>query len=168
VHIVIFSLATNAKTQNGELKGKVALLRLRLYNTLLCLPPAAYEGCLSGVLRELVGEITLTNNMSSTVSSLMTQVCEVEFSSIVDISSCDTDYLMLEQQLRPFSASGAEAIEHDPLVLLEESHVSFVLVASGLGLFVLVCSFQVVVSSKLFIYPLTCNHSSWQVRYPVY
>jgi hypothetical protein len=134
---MLSSLATNAKTQNGELKGKVALLRLRLYNTLLCLPPAAYEGCLSGVLRELVGEITLTNNMSSTVSSLMTQVCEVEFSSIVDISSCDTDYLMLEQQLRPFSASGAEAIEHDPLVLLEESHVAFPPGALPLGVTVI-------------------------------
>lgn len=110
-------------------------------------PPWCDTGCLSGILRELVGEFSLSTNISATTTSLLRTLFDVDMGMVLEVWSRETDHQALEQQvqmrpttghsmcmfrhhkdlsaftslpslqLEPHSAAGAGALEHDPHTL---------------------------------------------------
>jgi hypothetical protein len=108
-----------------KLKVQAATFRLRLYQTLLALPSAQlYESNFAIILRELVAEFTLADQLSSAlVTSTLRSVCHSNDSIL--FSKClvlqDADFKAIEDQLQPHSASGCEALEHDVTYLYKSS-----------------------------------------------
>lgn len=123
----------------------MALLRLRLYHTLISLPPGAFEGsffvvrttvkvehsqplplhspppspppccgtgCLSGILRELVGEFSLSTNISATTTSLMKTLVDFDVGMVLEAWSRETDHQALEQQVHMQSTNATQDCRH--------------------------------------------------------
>ncbi|CAH8837758.1 unnamed protein product [Trichobilharzia szidati] len=134
----------------NHLKLTAGFIRLRLYRILLLLPSTAYTafihhlwqtslnqrgnarsiypGSYSTVLRELVAEFTLTDNMANTTTSMFRALCRSEDS--VTLASClqDTDQRLLEEQLQPTALNNSPgSLEHDPAYLYLRDGVASVL-----------------------------------------
>ncbi|KAL3874425.1 hypothetical protein ACJMK2_037438 [Sinanodonta woodiana] len=107
------------KLYGSHLKACGAMVRLRLYDVLLLLPPQTYEGTYTSLLRELVAEFTLTDNPANTTTSLLRSMCHVDDSVILGSWLQETDHKAVEDQLQPNSASGSGALEHDPHSLFQ-------------------------------------------------
>ncbi|KAK4469677.1 hypothetical protein MN116_007205 [Schistosoma mekongi] len=123
----------------NHLKIIAGFIRLRLYRILLLLPSTAYttllhhlwqtslnhQGSYSTILRELVAEFTLTDNMVNTTTSLFKSLCHSEDS--VTLGSClqDTDQRILEEQLQSTPLNNSpNALEHDPSYLYLQEGVT--------------------------------------------
>ena len=65
-------------------------------------------GCLSGILRELVGEFTLSTNVSATTTSMLRTLFDVDMGMVLEAWSRETDQQALEQQV-PSNASSVHA-----------------------------------------------------------
>ena len=74
------------------------------------LPP----GSLHALLRELVTEFTLTDNLASTTTSLLRSMCHHDDSILLGSWLEDTDQQSVEEQLQTNSAAGSGTLEHDP------------------------------------------------------
>uniref|UniRef100_A0A3Q0KPG9 HEAT repeat-containing protein 5B n=1 Tax=Schistosoma mansoni TaxID=6183 RepID=A0A3Q0KPG9_SCHMA len=102
----------------NHLKIITGFIRLRLYRILLLLPSTAYTSSYSTVLRELVAEFTLTDNIANITTSLLKSLSCSEDS--VTLGSClqDTDQRLLEEQLQSTILNNSpRALEHDPSYL---------------------------------------------------
>ncbi|XP_064600027.1 HEAT repeat-containing protein 5B-like isoform X2 [Liolophura sinensis] len=113
--LTMFShLPSVVKLYGNHLKASAAMVRLRLYDVLSLLPPKSYEHTYTSLLRELVAEFTLTDNLAHTTTSLLRSLCHVDDSVILGSWLQETDHKAIEDQLQPNSASGSGALEHDP------------------------------------------------------
>ncbi|CAL8109208.1 unnamed protein product [Calicophoron daubneyi] len=116
----------------NHLKATSSLIRHRLYQILLLLPHSAYtiffhrirqsgllqqQGSYSILLRELVAEFTLTDNVANTTTSLLRCLCRSEDSVTLGSWIPDTDHKILEEQLQPTGGCSPGALEHDPAYL---------------------------------------------------
>ncbi|TNN08810.1 HEAT repeat-containing protein isoform 2 [Schistosoma japonicum] len=109
----------------NHLKIIAGFIRLRLYRILLLLPSTVYTSSYSTILRELVAEFTLTDNMVNTTTSLFKSLCHSEDS--VTLGSClqDTDQRILEEQLQSTPLNNSPtALEHDPSYLYLQEGVT--------------------------------------------
>ncbi|XP_043232384.1 HEAT repeat-containing protein 5B-like isoform X2 [Amphibalanus amphitrite] len=111
------SLSTVVKSYGQHLKAAMAMVRLRLYETLSLLPAAALEGTHTHLLRLLVAEFTLADNPANTTTSLLRLLCHADESVILGSWLEDTDQRSVEDQLQTNSASGSGALEHDSTCL---------------------------------------------------
>ncbi|XP_022085919.1 HEAT repeat-containing protein 5B-like [Acanthaster planci] len=111
---MLAEIHTVIKSCGAHLKASAAMVRLRLYEVLRLLPPTAYEGSFTALLRELVAEFTLTDNAANTTTSLLRSLCHENDSIILQSWITETDHKSVELQLQPNSASGSGALEHDP------------------------------------------------------
>lgn len=119
------------KSHGVQLKATGAMLRLRLYRCLSLLPPSTYEGMginysvnyclllllhtkplllfssgsLNNLLRELVADFTLADNMSSTTSSLLRIMCHHDDSILLGSWLEKTDHQDVEEMVRSSSTS---------------------------------------------------------------
>ena len=66
------------KGYQAELKAPLAMLRLRLFQTLALLPANALQGSYPQLLRLLVAEFTLADSASSTGTSLLRTLCHAD------------------------------------------------------------------------------------------
>ncbi|XP_037078584.1 HEAT repeat-containing protein 5B-like [Pollicipes pollicipes] len=114
---MLTSLSTVIKSYGQHLKAAMAMVRLRLYETLSLLPASALEGTHTQLLRLLVSEFTLTDNPANTTTSLLRLLCHADESVILGSWLEDTDQRSVEDQLQTNSASGSGALEHDPTCL---------------------------------------------------
>ena len=71
-------------------------------------------GSLSALLRELVSEFTLTDNLATTTTSLLRSMCHHDDSILLGSWLEETDHQSVEEQLQTNSAAGSGALEHDP------------------------------------------------------
>ena len=106
------------------LKAQAATFRLKLYQTLIAVPsPVLFESNFAIILRELVAEFTLADQLNSTlVTSTLRSVCHSNDSIL--FNNCwlqDADFKAIEDQLQPHSASGCEALEHDVTYLYQRT-----------------------------------------------
>ena len=76
------------------------MVRLRLYETLLLLPPQTFEGSYTHLLRMLVSEFTLTENPGNTTTSMLRAVCHANDSVILGTWLQETDHRTIEDQVR--------------------------------------------------------------------
>ncbi|KAK4872023.1 hypothetical protein RN001_016147 [Aquatica leii] len=111
------NIANVLKSYGQQLKAPAAMVRLRLYETLLLLPPQSFEGSYTHLLRMLVAEFTLTENPANTTTSQLRTVCHADDSVILGTWLQETDHRTIEDQLQPNSAAGSGALEHDPCCL---------------------------------------------------
>ncbi|XP_046614986.1 HEAT repeat-containing protein 5B isoform X2 [Neodiprion virginianus] len=125
---MLTNLSTVLKNYGQQLKAPAAMVRLRLYETLLLLPPQTFEGSYTHLLRMLVSEFTLTENPGNTTTSLLRIVCHADDSVILGTWLQETDHRTIEDQmepnrradsehLQPNSAAGSGALEHDSCCL---------------------------------------------------
>jgi len=126
------SLSPVLKNYGQQLKAPAAMVRLRLYETLLLLPPQTFEGkffrtinmnlklvctlCFTFIihyhigsythlLRMLVSEFTLTDNPGNTTTSLLRVVCHANDSVILGTWLQETDHRTIEDQVSVFQLS---------------------------------------------------------------
>ncbi|KAF5283589.1 hypothetical protein FQA39_LY17291 [Lamprigera yunnana] len=125
---MLANISTVLKSYGQQLKAPAAMVRLRLYETLLILPPQSFEGSYTHLLRMLVAEFTLTENPANTTTSQLRTVCHADDSVILGTWLQETDHRTIEDQmepnrrtdgehLQPNSAAGSGALEHDPCCL---------------------------------------------------
>lgn len=114
---MLTNISNVLKTYGQHLKAPSAMVRLRLYETLALLPPTAFEGSYTHLLRMLVAEFTLTENSANTTTSLLRAVCHADDSVILGTWLQETDHRTIEDQLQPNSAAGSGALEHDSCCL---------------------------------------------------
>ncbi|XP_034252934.1 HEAT repeat-containing protein 5B isoform X2 [Thrips palmi] len=125
---MLTNISNVLKTYGQHLKAPSAMVRLRLYETLALLPPQAFEGSYTHLLRMLVAEFTLTENPANTTTSLLRAVCHADDSVILGTWLQETDHRTIEDQmepnrradgehLQPNSAAGSGALEHDSCCL---------------------------------------------------
>ncbi|XP_023717362.1 HEAT repeat-containing protein 5B isoform X2 [Cryptotermes secundus] len=114
---MLTNISTVLKTYGQHLKAPAAMVRLRLYETLSLLPPHAFEGSYTHLLRMLVAEFTLTENPANTTTSQLRTVCHADDSVILGTWLQETDHRTIEDQLQPNSAAGSGALEHDSCCL---------------------------------------------------
>ncbi|GAA48430.1 HEAT repeat-containing protein 5A [Clonorchis sinensis] len=101
----------------NHLKAIASMIRHRLYRILLLLPHTAYTSSYSTLLRELVAEFTLTDNVANTTTSLLRSLCRSDDSVTLGCWIQDTDQKILEEQLQPNIGGAPGALEHDPAFL---------------------------------------------------
>ncbi|CAH8529433.1 unnamed protein product [Dicrocoelium dendriticum] len=101
----------------NHLKAIATMVRHRLYRILLLLPHAAYSSSYSTLLRELVAELTLTDSVSNTTTSLLRSLCRSDDNVPLGFWTQDTDQKTLEEQVQPNIAVSPAALEHDPAYL---------------------------------------------------
>ncbi|XP_031336319.1 HEAT repeat-containing protein 5B-like [Photinus pyralis] len=125
---MLANIANVLKSYGQQLKAPAAMVRLRLYETLLLLPSQSFEGSYTHLLRMLVAEFTLTENPANTTTSQLRTVCHADDSVILGTWLQETDHRTIEDQmepnrrtdgehLQPNSAAGSGALEHDPCCL---------------------------------------------------
>lgn len=96
---MLTNISTVLKTYGQTLKAPTAMVRLRLYETLLLFPPHSYESSYTHLLRMLVTEFTLTENHANTTTSLLRAVCHIEESVILGSWLQETDHRTIEDQV---------------------------------------------------------------------
>ncbi|XP_034942648.1 HEAT repeat-containing protein 5B isoform X2 [Chelonus insularis] len=125
---MLTNLTPVLKNYGQQLKAPTAMVRLRLYETLLLLPPQTFEGSYTHLLRMLVSEFTLTENPGNTTTSLLRVVCHANDSVILGTWLQETEHRTIEDQmepnrradmehLQPNSAAGSGALEHNECCL---------------------------------------------------
>ncbi|XP_043481711.1 HEAT repeat-containing protein 5B isoform X2 [Leptopilina heterotoma] len=125
---MLTNLSTVLKSYGQQLKAPAAMVRLRLYETLLLLPSQTFEGSYTHLLRMLVSEFTLTDNPGNTTTSMLRAVCHANDSVILGTWLQETDHRTIEDQmepnrradlehLQPNSAAGSGALEHNSCCL---------------------------------------------------
>ena len=74
--------------------------------------PCCGTGCLSGILRELVGEFSLSTNISATTTSLMKTLVDFDVGMVLEAWSRETDHQTLEQQVHMQSTNATQDCRH--------------------------------------------------------
>ena len=76
--------------------------------------PHPHTGSLSSLLKELVTEFTLADNLATTTTSLLRSMCHRDDCILLGSWLEETDHQSVEEQLQTNSAAGSGALEHDP------------------------------------------------------
>ncbi|KAL5274805.1 HEATR5B family protein [Megaselia abdita] len=114
---MLINLSSALKSFGQQLKASIAMVRLRLYETLSLLPPSALESSYTHLLRMLVSEFTLAENPANTTNSILHGLCHGDNSIIMKTWFEETEHKNIEEQLQSNSAAGSGAIEHDSCCL---------------------------------------------------
>lgn len=96
---MLAAMSTIFKNYGPSVKASAAMVRLRLYETLLLLPPQIYDNCFTNLLRLLVSEFTLTENVAHTTSSLIRGFCHSDDDTILGSWLQETDHKAIEDQV---------------------------------------------------------------------
>lgn len=99
IPVSFYSISNVLKSYGQQLKAPAAMVRLRLYETLLLLPPQSFEGSYTHLLRMLVAEFTLTENPANTTTSQLRSVCHADDSVILGTWLQETDHRTIEDQV---------------------------------------------------------------------
>ncbi|KAE9418219.1 hypothetical protein Angca_003362, partial [Angiostrongylus cantonensis] len=108
------------RSYGTKMRALVSCVRVRVYQLLMLLPPKSYEHMFHSLLRELVAEITLSDDHAS---QLMTSVadticCGAERTLLAPWSGGTTDQALVEDQLQVLSQLGSGALENDVTCLI--------------------------------------------------
>lgn len=96
---MLASLNSLFKTLGPAIKASYTMVRLRLYQVLLLLPPQLYENCFSSLLRLIVSDLTLTENVTNTTSSLLRNLIQTNADIILGSWIQETEHNMIEDQV---------------------------------------------------------------------
>lgn len=97
--LMLNSFSSMFKTFGPAVKASASLVRLRLYETLLQLPPATFESSFSILLRLLVSDFTLAENAANTSTSLLSSFCYADDYVLLGSWIQETDQRFIEDQV---------------------------------------------------------------------
>uniref|UniRef100_T1KZX8 HEAT repeat-containing protein 5B n=1 Tax=Tetranychus urticae TaxID=32264 RepID=T1KZX8_TETUR len=117
---MLTTLSNIFRNYGPAVKASAALVRLRLYDTLLLLPANSYESSYSNLLRIIVADFTLGDNAINTTTTLLRTLCHPNDEIIIGSWIQETDHRSIEDQLQIASTAGSGAIEHDATALYHE------------------------------------------------
>ncbi|EYB85149.1 hypothetical protein Y032_0303g1878 [Ancylostoma ceylanicum] len=116
-------VGTLIRSYGTKMRALISCVRVRVYQLLMLLPPKSYEHMFHSLLRELVAEITLSDDqgsqMMTTVAGLL---CSgAEHTLLAPWSGGATDQALVEDQLQTLSHMGSGALENDSTCLISGS-----------------------------------------------
>ncbi|KAJ1347297.1 hypothetical protein KIN20_002323 [Parelaphostrongylus tenuis] len=111
------------RSYGTKMRALVNCVRVRVYQLLMLLPPKSYEHMFHSLLRELVAEITLSDDQTSQVmTSVAGTICSgAERTLLAPWSGGTTDQALVEDQLQILSQLGSGALENDVTCLISGS-----------------------------------------------
>lgn len=95
----LFSLSPVLKNFGQQLKAPIAMVRLRLYETLSLFPLDTLQYSYIHLLRMLVSEFTLAENPANTTNSLLRELCHGNESIIMKASYEEAEHKNIEDQV---------------------------------------------------------------------
>lgn len=99
--LMLTNLSNLFKNLGPSVKASSAMVRLRLYEVLLLLPANTYESSYTHLLRLLVSEFTLAENVANTTTSLLRNICQLENEILLGTWIQETDHKLFEDQFEP-------------------------------------------------------------------
>uniref|UniRef100_A0AC34FWX2 HEAT repeat-containing protein 5B n=1 Tax=Panagrolaimus sp. ES5 TaxID=591445 RepID=A0AC34FWX2_9BILA len=120
ITMATMSLVSDLLYSHGaKLRHSIYTFRIRLYSFLSRLKLKYIESSLSGLLRELVADITLSDNsQSTTCSSLLAHLCTSVESTLLYGWVQNTSQAQLEEELYSTHLASDQTFENDPLSLI--------------------------------------------------
>ncbi|VDK74235.1 unnamed protein product [Litomosoides sigmodontis] len=103
-----------------KLRTLMTFVRIRIYQLLNHISPKYYEHTYASLLRELVADLTLSDNGQSTAStSLLSSLCPGVDKSLLGAWLNDTDQAFIELEMHPLQNFACGAMENDPLCIVK-------------------------------------------------
>uniref|UniRef100_F1KQ33 HEAT repeat-containing protein 5B n=1 Tax=Ascaris suum TaxID=6253 RepID=F1KQ33_ASCSU len=120
--VMISHVAVLIRTYGTKLRTLISVVRLRIYSLLSHISPKYYEHLYAQLLRELVADMTLSDNGQSTsCTSHLAALCPGVDESLLGAWLVDTDQAFIEHEMY-YSRNGiCGSIENDPLCLIQSS-----------------------------------------------
>ena len=98
---MLINLNNLFKNFGPSVKASCTMVRLRLYEILLILPADTYQSSYTHLLRLLVSEFTLAENVANTTTSLLRNICHPDNEIVLGSWIQETDHKLFEDQLEP-------------------------------------------------------------------
>ncbi|KAG7465627.1 hypothetical protein MATL_G00155510 [Megalops atlanticus] len=118
---LLTQLPSLIKSYGNPMKTISMVFKCRLYEILSLLPPRTYEESFGAVMKELVSDLTGSENPVCTGSVLLLPVCHSHDLSLPGPAWQDTDHRFIEEQLQHTGHVGGGSLEYDPFSICQES-----------------------------------------------
>uniref|UniRef100_A0A915Q4W5 HEAT repeat-containing protein 5B n=1 Tax=Setaria digitata TaxID=48799 RepID=A0A915Q4W5_9BILA len=118
--ITISHISTLIRSFGTKLRALMTVLRIRIYQLLIHISPKYYEHTYASLLRELVADLTLSDNGQSTATtSMLSSLCPGVDKSLLGAWLCDTDQAFIELEMHPLQNFACGTIDNDPLSVIK-------------------------------------------------
>ncbi|XP_036906166.1 HEAT repeat-containing protein 5A isoform X4 [Sturnira hondurensis] len=116
---LLTQLSSILKTYGSPLKTPSVVYRQRLYELLLLLPPATYEGNLCAILKELAADLTAPDIQVAASTFLLPPLCHPDDLLLLSPLLQETDHRFIEEQLMFSNSIACGSLEYDPYSVFE-------------------------------------------------
>uniref|UniRef100_K9IQJ8 HEAT repeat-containing protein 5A n=1 Tax=Desmodus rotundus TaxID=9430 RepID=K9IQJ8_DESRO len=116
---LLTQLSSILKTYGSPLKTPSVVYRQRLYELLILLPPATYEGNLSAILKELAADLTAPDIQVAASAFLLPPLCHPDDLLLLSPLLQETDHRFIEEQLLLSNGIACGSLEYDPYSVYE-------------------------------------------------
>ncbi|NXQ10882.1 HTR5A protein, partial [Peucedramus taeniatus] len=117
---LLTQLSSIYKSYGNSLKTPSTVYRQKLYELLAVLPPKAYEGNFSAVLKELVTDLTVTDSQIDASAFLLPSLCHENDLLLLGPLLRETDHRFIEEQLLLGNSIAGGSLEYDPYSIYEK------------------------------------------------
>ncbi|NWR15542.1 HTR5A protein, partial [Emberiza fucata] len=117
---LLTQLSSIYKSYGNSLKTPSTVYRQKLYELLAVLPPKAYEGDFSAVLKELVTDLTVTDSQIDASAFLLPSLCHENDLLLLGPLLQETDHRFIEEQLLLGNSIAGGSLEYDPYSIYEK------------------------------------------------
>ncbi|KAI1237778.1 HEAT repeat-containing protein 5A, partial [Lamprotornis superbus] len=117
---LLTQLSSIYKSYGNSLKTPSTVYRQKLYELLAVLPPKAYEGNISAVLKELVTDLTVADSQIDASAFLLPSLCHENDLLLLGPLLQETDHRFIEEQLLLGNSIAGGSLEYDPYSIYEK------------------------------------------------
>ncbi|XP_062350328.1 HEAT repeat-containing protein 5A [Cinclus cinclus] len=117
---LLAQLSSIHKPYGNSLKTPSTVYRQKLYELLAVLPPKAYEGNISAVLKELVTDLTVSDSQMDASAVLLPSLCHENDLLLLGPLLQETDHRFIEEQLLLGNSIAGGSLEYDPYSIYEK------------------------------------------------
>ncbi|NXO93278.1 HTR5A protein, partial [Certhia brachydactyla] len=117
---LLTQLSSLYKSYGNSLKTPSTVYRQKLYELLAVLPPKAYEGDSSAILKELVTDLTVTDSQIDASAFLLPSLCHENDLLLLGPLLQETDHRFIEEQLLLGNSIAGGSLEYDPYSIYEK------------------------------------------------
>uniref|UniRef100_A0A0R3S5B1 HEAT repeat-containing protein 5B n=1 Tax=Elaeophora elaphi TaxID=1147741 RepID=A0A0R3S5B1_9BILA len=118
--VTISHISALLRSFGTKLRSLMVFVRIRIYQLLSHIPPKYYEHTYASLLRELVADLTLSDNGQSTATtSILPSLCPGVDKSLLGAWLNDTDQAFIELEMHPLQNFVCGTIDNDPLCIVK-------------------------------------------------
>ncbi|NXB73606.1 HTR5A protein, partial [Donacobius atricapilla] len=117
---LLTQLSSMYKSYGNSLKTPSTVYRQKLYELLAVLPPKAYEGHFSAILKELVTDLTVADSQTDASAFLLPSLCHENDLLLLGPLLQETDHRFIEEQLLLGNSIAGGSLEYDPYSIYEK------------------------------------------------